>query len=112
MIDVSEQIIKPNLDKDWFANNLLSKIKTKYYDERLIVISDLGFDRECDVVYDNLKTYYDFELWKISRSGTDFTNDSRTYVYHPDIKTRQIINEFSLETLQKIISEIVNFKKH
>ena len=109
MIDVSEQIIKPNLDQDWFANNLLSKIKTKYYDERLLVISDLGFERECDIVYNSLKTYYTFELWKISRNGTDFSNDSRVYVYHPEIKTRLIVNDFSIETLQKMISEILKF---
>lgn len=111
MIDVSEQIIKPNLDQDWFANNLLSKIKTKYYDEKLIVISDLGFERECDIVYNSLKTYYNFELWRISRSGTDFSKDSRVYVYHPDIKTRLITNDYSIDTLQKMISEILNFKK-
>lgn len=107
MIDVSENVIKPNLGQDWFAEKLVSRIKSKFYDEKLVVISDLGFLKELEVLYNGLKSFYEFELWQIYRSGKDFSKDSRKYVIHPNIKTRIINNDYSLMTLKNMILDIV-----
>jgi dephospho-CoA kinase len=99
MIDIAEIVIKPNVSKDWFANILLNKIN----DQDLIIISDLGFIRELEVIYASLKDTYEFELWKIYRTGKDFARDSRNYVEFP-IKTRNISNMGDLQALQELIS--------
>lgn len=103
MIAIGEDIIKPNISKDWFAEQLLNSIQTQYQDRKLIVISDLGFIRELEVVYSNLKDTYDFELWKIYRTGKDFSRDSRRYIDYP-IKTRNISNFYSLDVLKELIT--------
>lgn len=107
MIDVSENVIKPNLGQDWFAEKLVSRIKSKFYDEKLVVISDMGFLKELEVLYNGLKSFYEFELWQIYRPGKDFSKDSREYVIHPNIKTRIINNDYSLMTLKNIILDVV-----
>lgn len=103
MISIGEEIIKPNLSKDWFGERLVSLIQNKYSDQDLIIVSDLGFIRELEVLYLNLKDTYEFELWKIYRTGKDFSKDSRSYIEYP-IKTRSISNFGSLEALQKLIT--------
>lgn len=102
MIDIAETVIKPNVSKDWFGNTLLNKIKVNHSEQDLIIISDLGFIRELEVVYASLKDTYEFELWKIYRTGKDFTRDSRTYIEFP-IKTRNISNMGDLQALQVLI---------
>lgn len=111
MIDISETIIKPNLGQDCFANKLVSKIKSKYYGAKLIVVSDLGFVRELEVVYDSLKEFYEIELWQICRQGKDFSKDSRRFVTHPDIKTKIINNDYSLDTLKSMVLDTANMGK-
>lgn len=107
MIDVSEKVIKPNMGQNWFADKLLSRIKTRYYDEKLIIISDLGFLKELEIVYNGLKSFYEFELWQIHRQGKDFSRDSRSFVIHSEIQTKIINNDYSLTTLKNMILDAI-----
>lgn len=103
MISIGEDIIKPKLSKDWFAEQLLNSIQTTHSNQDLIIVSDLGFIRELEVVYLSLKDTYDFELWKIYRPGKDFSSDSRTYIEYP-MRTRTISNFGSMEALRELVN--------
>lgn len=103
MIDISENIIKPKISRDWFGIALLNTIKKYYTNVDLIVVSDLGFIREFEVIYKDLKDLYDIELWKIYRPNTSFLNDSRSYIEYPKIKTRNISNNGDINSLKSLV---------
>lgn len=107
MIDVSELIIKPKLDENWFSNTLCNRIKSKYINEEIIAISDIGFYKELDVIYNTFKDSHDIELWKIYRTGKDFSTDSRTYFEYP-IKTVLINNFYTLDVLANEVLKNIN----
>lgn len=103
MIDISENIIKPKISRDWFGIALLNTIKKYHTNVDLIVISDLGFIREFEVIYKDLKDSYNIELWKIYRPNTSFLNDSRNYIEYPKIKTRNISNNGDINSLKSLV---------
>lgn len=104
MINIGENVVKPVLGKDWFAKLLVEKIKTDYVNHKLIVISDIGFIQEINIIYENLKDLYKIQLWKIYRSGKNFDIDSRDYLNHSDIKTCDISNNGDINTLKYLVS--------
>lgn len=105
MIDIGENIIKSKISRDWFGTALLNNIKKYHANVDLIVVSDLGFIREFEVIYTDLKNLYDIELWKIYRPNTSFLNDSRNYIEYPKIKTRNISNNGDINSLKSLIFE-------
>ena len=105
MIDIGENIIKSKISRDWFGITLLNTIKKYHTNVDLIVISDLGFIREFEVIYNDLKDLYDIELWKIYRPNTSFLNDSRNYIEYPKIKTRNISNNGDINSLKSLVFE-------
>lgn len=105
MIDIGENIIKSKISRDWFGITLLNTIKKYHTNVDLIVVSDLGFIREFEVIYNDLKDSYNIELWKIYRPNTSFLNDSRNYIEYPKIKTRNISNNGDINSLKSLVFE-------
>jgi len=107
-IDIGERLVKPNLSKDWFGTTLLNTINTQYANIELIVISDLGFIKEFEVLYNNLKDSYYIEIWKIYRPNTSFKKDSRNYIDPvDDVIVRNISNNGNVKCLQQLIDSIL-----
>lgn len=104
MIDVSETIIKPKIDKHYFINTLCHKIDKKYANEKLIIISDLGFPFEIEMINESFFRTHEVQLWKIFRDGYDFTKDSREYVSFSG-NTKKIQNSGTIKDLKKLVEK-------
>jgi hypothetical protein len=77
MIWMSEQCIKPKYGKDFWARKL--SFDYGEWDNGLLLVPDFGFNEEIEffegeIGFDNVATV------QLYRSGTDFSNDSRSYV--------------------------------
>lgn len=107
MINFSEDFIKPSLGKNWFAKNLAARIKK--LDPKVIsgvVVTDSGFQDEHDDFKEDLKDDFNVFLMQLRRDGCNFNNDSREYVYGPDMIA--IENNGTIKDLHNKIVEISN----
>lgn len=106
MIDISEIIIKPKIDRHYFINTLCHKIDKQYAGEKLIIISDLGFPFEIKMINKAFSQTHDVQLWNIFRDGYDFTKDSRNYVSFSGT-TQKIKNNGTKKELKKLVEKIL-----
>lgn len=112
IIKLAEEFIKPTLNRSFFANNVCDRITRNVVSgTRNVVIGDLGFDYEYETVYGrlidlakSLNTSIDIQVWHVVRNGTNFSNDSRTYI---DVATNVVYNNGTLENLQLQVSSLV-----
>ena len=115
IIDLAESFIKPYLGKDFFALNLVDRIIMEndvLSKENGIVITDLGFQEELDVVIPKLRSFFEkedidscFEIWHITRKGHTYSNDSRNYLWDERVnKIRVLTNDGSFSDLEKQVS--------
>lgn len=98
-IGLSEQFIKPFVGKEQFGHWLVHRIKkheefskTYYHNAPIaFVVPDSGFAHEADPVIQYLGAE-NVLLLQITRDGTNFDNDSRSYITLPDIHTIEVHN--------------------
>lgn len=105
-IDFSESYMKPLYGNDVFGKLALQRIKSDYGYYPIVAISDAGFADElmplaawCGV--DNML------IVQLHRAGHTFANDSRGYVYLPNVKTLHIYNDHGLEAFYKLVDDVV-----
>lgn len=102
-IDVSEKFMKPLYGNDVFGRLLLNRsYPTKSF---IHVVSDCGFQIECDVLKD-----HNVLLFQLYREGCSFENDSREYVFRPTANWGfdEVWNNNSLDQLKNRIESTVD----
>jgi hypothetical protein len=104
-IDLSEKYLKPLYGKDcfgeWLAFRLHKQIElSEKYNKVSIcfLIPDSGFSYEAVPVVEYMGSD-NVLLVRMHRDGTDFSNDSRSYIELPDVTTVDILNNGSLDDL-------------
>ena len=105
-INLSEDFVKPFYGKQAFGWMFVNRLRpaarlaeTATGQEYLCICSDLGFEEELQP----LIAAYDADnilIIHIVREGCDFGNDSRSYIKHPDIRLKTIINRGTVQQLQ------------
>lgn len=117
MIHVSENVVKPFFGKDAFGTAAANKIK-KLKDDgiiapfQLIVFSDGGFIEELLPISQTTSIpAEDFFLARIKRTGYDWGNDSRSYIFLGTMsgKENDFINEE--DKLEQCAEEIYKWVK-
>lgn len=78
LIELSENIVKPNLGKDHFGLQTASGIAAT--SASLSVISDAGFPCEVQACVDALSKEYECWLWRVHRPHCTFDGDSRSWI--------------------------------
>jgi hypothetical protein len=77
MISLSEDHVKPRLGHGWWAYALLNRTRLR---NGVIIVTDMGFDAEHDVFSNEIFGSAHCAWIHLHREGTDFSNDSRSYV--------------------------------
>jgi hypothetical protein len=101
-IKISEEWLKPT-----FGNDIFGKIAAQYVTENIhnhvLFISDGGFLDEL-VPLHLLVGHANFLVVQLHRRSTDFSNDSRGYIVHPDVrgKTMKLGNSGSLKDTKEM----------
>lgn len=94
MIRLSEEHVKPRFGDQFWGRSLLNRMWEPVPD--VVIVTDCGFDAEVGL----FTTTFGFDnvvYPQIVRPGTDFSNDSRSYVGTPD-RITSIINDEDIET--------------
>ena len=115
LISLGEKWIKAECGKQHLVNVLLRSIDDVM--ARVILVPDIGFQEElsamCKAFQNTPKVSgrtSNLLLVHLQRPGCDFTNDSRSYVHDPRVKTVTINNAFDLEMFHaQIIRDIIPF---
>jgi hypothetical protein len=98
LIGLSEDVIKPKLGPEFFGKLLADEVSDSA--ARNFVITDCGFTEEVCAFISQLRPQYHIELWRITRPGCDFTNDSREFIEPlPSHPFQHIHNDGSLTSL-------------
>ena len=113
-IGLSEQFIKPFVGQQQFGHWLVHRIKgheqfsKSYYGDAPIafVVPDSGFAHEAIPVIDYVGEE-NVLLIQITRDGTNFDNDSRSYITLPNIHTIEVHNQGD-EAYRNTILKAVN----
>lgn len=102
---LSEDVVKPKFGKDFFAQVAVNAIK-RITDERIVVISDCGFADEVDSL---VKAFglQNVALVFLKRNGTDFANDSRSYIDDVICKQFSIENNGTFSELHEKVREML-----
>lgn len=106
---MSELLVKPKFGNDFFANvavNTIKSLQCQTENNRVVVISDLGFNEEADTLvkafgWDNVAIIH------MKREGTSFNNDSRSYVFNNQCKHYEIKNDGTVEQLNENVKSIL-----
>lgn len=102
MIKVSEEIIKPNLGKDYFGLAAAENMPT----HGMVVFSDGGFDEELGPVYDECDG--NMYIVRLHRDGCNYDNDSRSYIESfRDAKIFDIDNNGTLDDFRWELGRLV-----
>lgn len=102
-IDYSEKFMKPVYGQDIFGRLLLDRLA--FYNMNLFVpiVSDCGFQVECDVLRD-----HNVLLFTLYREECSFEGDSREYVEPaPGWRYHDLVNEGSLDDLRAKVETAV-----
>lgn len=111
MIALSEQVVKPMLDRGFFARRAAETALNS--NAEIVIVTDAGFDYEVAAFIDavNWGAICKFSLVHIHREGCTFEGDSRNYIgLNDDIAYHAVVNttipEFT-KSVESIMSEIV-----
>jgi hypothetical protein len=110
LIGLSEDVIKPKLGLTFFGKLLADEVSNSAAHD--FVITDCGFTEEVHEFISRLYNQYQIHLWRITRPGCSFTNDSREFIQPLPAHPFQIIhNDGSLTDLQlQVISLMRNIQ--
>ena len=96
---MSEGAVKPKFGKDFFAKiavHIISeRIVSSGKSDGVVVVSDCGFAEEVDAIVDTFGAE-NVAVVHIKRPGTDFANDSRSYITNVDCQKYLIHNNGGL----------------
>lgn len=103
-IHVSENMMKP-----LFGDTIFGKLAIEYIKNdknKYVAISDTGFASEVAPLLE----YFgkdSFVLVRLHRDGSDFANDSRSYIHIDGVKSYDINNNGTLEALSNSVVDIL-----
>lgn len=104
-IYVSEQLIKPTYGDGYFALKALEDFESG----KINVVSDSGFSVEADVMCSHLGAE-NVLIVRLSRNGTSFANDSRSYIHDSRCRSIDIANNASTDELCLVLlAAVLNF---
>jgi len=103
---LSEKLIKPYAVGGIFGRLCATRILNLKTLPEIIVVADCGFTSEFLELQHCLSPNCKTVLWKISRPGCDFSNDSRSYLSLP--ASRKIHNDSSLSALYNMSLTALN----
>lgn len=103
----SEEVMKPKLGSDVFGRVMLRNI-ADLSAQRLVVFSDCGFAEEVEY----LAKYLGKDnclIVHLHRNGCDFSNDSRSFIEVPGVKTIKVDNRhekfmFEIQVIKAVYS--------
>lgn len=90
MISLSEDYVIPTYGSDFWGRTLVRTLPHQSL-PLLVVIPDIGFNRELPPIIDYVGADY-FMLVQLVRYGRDWGNDSRRYVDPEGINSMQLLN--------------------
>jgi hypothetical protein len=107
-IAVSERLMKPLHGSDFFGERLADDVEDFYFDKDLVVVTDSGFKEEAEVLVRRFGRDAVY-LVRLSRPGTDFSGDSRSYVDLdlPDGHVMVIRNEGPIEEMPYLAAYVL-----
>lgn len=109
-IKVSEEMVKPVLGKDHWGKVFLNYIEgLPTIGETVVVISDCGFIDEIQPIKKKIGSHNIFMIY-VTREGTSFKNDSRSYIEDPSLPGYTLDNNEGISEVSdkmKMISEII-----
>ena len=104
---MGEHFIKPLFSKEYLGHVLLSEVMEEGFDHETVVVTDSGFEPECQPLIRNIENVY---LIRLHRPGYDFSKDSRGYINPDGVKKTWDIEAEDVPTLQAklvgLISEL------
>jgi hypothetical protein len=111
LIHVSERVAKPLLGKGVFGAHTAGRVLpffTSTSNTAVVVITDSGFEEEKQELDKHLTellgSSYTSHLVRLTREGTDFSKDSRSYLKDP---TAIVNNSGSIEDLECIARQLL-----
>jgi len=107
-IAISEDLLKPLHGQDIFGRLLVSRLlRAGEVPNRIVVVSDCGFRREAEEIVKAFGKERVF-LWRLHRTGCDYSGDSRGYISLGDlgVRTVDIENNWELEDLANTSAEL------
>jgi hypothetical protein len=105
LIALSEQLLKKRYGNSYFGNVLWSEAALS--SSKLFLVSDCGFSEEVGRLIHSAGAK-NCLLIRIHRDGTNFDNDSRSYLNIPSVKTLDIPNNLSRHDLtMRVLSAII-----
>lgn len=112
---MSEEAVKPKFGKDFFAKvavHLISEhIVASGKSDGVIVVSDCGFAEEVDALIEAFGAE-NVALVHLKRPGTDFTNDSRSYINRVNCQKYLINNDGGFTDFKDKVIETIEAILH
>jgi len=103
-IHVSENLMKPMFGEEIFGQLAIEYIKNSK--NNYVAISDTGFLSEVMPLVEHFGKDH-FVLVRLHREGSNFSNDSRSYIEVPGIRTYDIFNNGTLEDLESKLVDVL-----
>lgn len=105
LIALSEELLKPRYGNSYFGTVLWGEACTS--SGKLFIVSDCGFEGEVGRLTESAGAS-NCLLIRIHRDGCDFSNDSRSYINLPSVKTLDIPNNLTPHDLtMRVLSAII-----
>lgn len=105
IIKLSEQFIKPTYGQNFWARRLLLHAMPELANHnKLLIVSDIGFQAECDEF--DLVADGGFLTVQLQREGTDWSKDSRGYC-HGSLHVTVENNETIFEAADHVVSAMI-----
>jgi hypothetical protein len=98
LIDVSESFLKPTYGETIMADLLIQTFRG-YPSNTVVLVRDSGFQLEVNPLIREVGVE-NVMVVQLHRTGCDFSNDSREWVFHPTNQNMQIMNNGSLYHLE------------
>lgn len=107
LIHISENVMKPMFGPDVFGELMLRHIQELELNTapQVICFSDCGFESELNVLH---TAGYDCVLIRMHRTGCDFSNDSRNFVYLNGVYSVDMFNNGDIASLYDKIDTVYN----
>lgn len=106
-ISMSEDYLKRVYGQEFFGHAAVNYLK-QLTNMDLVVVSDCGFIEEVKPLI-NYAGRSNVAIVQIIRDGTNFHNDSRSYVSIDDVPTYRIRNNGTIDDLKGQLQELISF---
>ena len=99
MIDASESFLKPTYGQAVMADLLIQQLRA-FPSNALVLVRDSGFQVEVDPLIAEVGVS-NLMVVQVHRTGCNFDNDSREFVFHPDHRQGAVWNNGGIPELRQ-----------